>query len=413
MMVTLMVIHKVMVVTMAITDIQIRHAKPKSKQYKLSAGLGLYLIVAPNGGKWWRVRYRFGGKQKELSVGIYPETSLKVASLKRDEIRVMVSDGLDPLHERKIDKISKRTSSDNSFEHVSREWHDKFSANWSESHSSRTLVRLEQNVFPWLGTKNINDITALELLAVLRRVESRGALETAHRVNQICGQVFRYGIATGRAERDPSADLKGALPPAKMKHHASITDPKAIAGLIRSIQDYSGTIITATALKLAPLVFVRPGELRQAEWLEIDLEAAEWRIPAEKMKMRVVHIVPLSNQAIAILRDIKPLTGRGKYVFPSNRTVTRPMSDNTINAALRRIGYTKDEMTAHGFRSMASTLLNEQGWNGDAIERQLAHSEGNGVRAAYNYAQYLPERIKMMQAWADYLDGLARGADAT
>ncbi|PHS69207.1 MAG: integrase [Methylophaga sp.] len=396
---------------MALTDIQIRNAKPKEKQYKLSAGLGLYLIISPNGGKWWRVRYRFGGKQKEMSVGTYPEITLKAATLKRDEFRAIVSDGLDPLYERKMDKIHKRTISERSFEAVAREWHSKFSANWSESHSTRTLIRLEQNAFPWLGNKDINDITAPELLSVLRRVENRGALETAHRVNQICGQVFRYAIATGRAERDPAADLKGALPPTRVQHHASITEPVKIGALMRAIKDFSGTTITATALKLSPLIFVRPGELRQAEWSEIDLDNAEWRLPPEKMKMRVVHIVPLSKQAIAVLKNIEPVTGRDKYVFPSNRTKTRPMSNNTVNAALRRMGYTKEEMTAHGFRSMASTILNEQGWNRDAIERQLAHGEKNGVRAAYNYAQYLPERKKMMQSWADYLDGLASGAD--
>ncbi len=248
-------------------------------------------------------------------------------------------------------------------------------------------------------------------MATLRRVESRGALETAHRINQLCGQVFRYAIATGRAERNPSADLRGALPPAKAKHYPSITEPDKVGALMRAINGYSGSIITATALKLAPLVFARPGELRQAEWSEFDLDNAEWRIPAEKMKMRVVHIVPLSRQAIEIIKDIQPLTGRDKYLFPSNRTKTRPMSNNTINGALRRLGYTKEQMTAHGFRSMASTLLNEQGWNRDAIERQLAHSEKDGVRAAYNYAQHLPERKKMMQSWSDYLDGLAGGAD--
>jgi integrase len=265
-------------------------------------------------------------------------------------------------------------------------------------------------VFPWLGKRHINEITAPELLTVLRRVENRGALETAHRINQICGQVFRYAIATGRAERDISADLKGALPPTRVKHHASITEPKQVGELMRAINSYSGSFTTAIALKLSAILFVRPGELRQAEWSEIDFENKEWRIPAEKMKMRELHIVPLCKQAISLLEELRPLTGRAKYLFPSVRTDTRPMSNNTINASLRRLGYTKEQMTAHGFRSMASTILNEQGWNRDAIERQLAHSEKDGVRAAYNYAQYLPERKKMMQAWADYLDGIAQGA---
>jgi len=404
---------------MPLSDIKVKSLKAgikpdgtaTSKSYKVTDERGLYLEVTPKGGKRWRFKYRFGGKEKLLSLGLYPDVSLKQARERREDHRKHVANGIDPSYLRKAEKQS--TGDHNSFEAVAREWHSKFSATWSESHSSRTIIRLEQNVFPWLGNKNINEITAPELLTALRRVESRGALETAHRVNQICGQVFRYGIATGRAERDPAADLKGALPPTKVKHHPSITEPVKVGALMRAIQDFTGTIVTATALKLSPLVFVRPGELRQAEWSEINLENAEWRIPPEKMKMRVVHIVPLSSQAINVLKDIQPLTGRDKYVFPSNRTNTRPMSDNTVNAALRRMGYTKDEMTAHGFRSMASTILNEQGWNRDAIERQLAHGEKDGVRAAYNYAQHLPERKKMMQSWADYLDDLASDSSKT
>ena len=409
--VTLMGTFKVLVGTMALTDMKIRNAKPEAKQYKLSAGLGLYLVISPKGGKWWRIRYRFGGKQKELSLGTYPTTTLKSAVLKRDEIRAMVADDIDPAVERKTEKLYKHAASENSFKAVADEWFTKFSSEWSEQHKQRTIGRLRNDVYPWLGSKVINTVTAPELLMVLRRMESRGAIDSAHRVRQICSQILRYAIATGRAERDPAADLVGALPPAKKTHFASITEPKAIGELMRAIQGYQGSYITACALRLTPYVFVRPGELRQAEWNDIDLENAEWRIPAERMKMKVLHIIPLSKQALAIFEDIKPLTGRGKYVFPSNRTLTRPMSNNTINASLRRLGYTKEEMTAHGFRSMASTILNEQGWNRDAIERQLAHSEKNGVRAAYNYAQYLPERKEMMQAWADYLDGLAHGAD--
>ncbi|WP_337955127.1 tyrosine-type recombinase/integrase [Methylophaga sp.] len=408
--VTLMVTLKVQVVTMALTDIQIRNAKPEAKQYKLSAGLGLYLIVSPKGGKWWRFRYRFGGKQKELSLGTYPTTTLKSATLKRDEMRKMIADDIDPAVERKTEKLYQHAASENSFQAVADEWFSKFSTEWSEQHKQRTIGRLKNDVYPWLGEKVINNVTAPELLMVLRRMESRGAIDSAHRVRQICSQIIRYAIATGRAERDPAADLVGALPPSKKTHFASITEPKAIGELMRALQNYQGSFITACALRLTPYVFVRPGELRQAEWNDIDLDNAEWRIPAERMKMKVLHIIPLSRQALAILREIQPLTGKGKYVFPSNRTTTRPMSNNTINASLRRLGYTKEEMTAHGFRSMASTILNEQGWNPDAIERQLAHSEKNGVRAAYNYAQYLPERKKMMQSWADYLDGLASGA---
>lgn len=402
---------------MALSDIKARNAKPcikpdgthTNKRYRITDEKGLYLEVAPSGGKWWRFKYRFEGKEKRLSLGVYPDISLKEARQKRDEFRKQVANGIDPSDTRKTEKITEAGLE--SFEYVAREWHNKFSNNWTEGHAARTLTRIENDVFPWLGKRNINEIVAPELLTVLRRVENRGALETAHRINQICGQVFRYAIATGKAERDISADLKGALPPTRVKHHASITEPKQVGELMRAINSYSGAFITAIALKLSPLLFVRPGELRQAEWSEIDFENGEWRIPAEKMKMRELHIVPLSKQVILLLNELKPLTGNGKYLFPSIRTITRPMSNNTINAALRRLGYTKEQMTAHGFRSMASTILNEQGWNRDAIERQLAHSEKDGVRAAYNYAQYLPERKKMMQAWADYLEGLALGAD--
>ena len=259
-------------------------------------------------------------------------------------------------------------------------------------------------IFPWLGNSPIKNITAPELLTALRRIEAKGSIDTAHRAKQNCGQIFRYAIATGRAERDPSGDLRGAIPPASGKHMATITDPKEIAGLLRSIDDYRGSIVTRCALRLAPLVFVRPGELRHAEWGEISFETAEWRIPAEKMKAGVLHIVPLSRQSLDVLQEIQPLTGHGKYVFPSPRTDSRPMSNNAILSALRRMGYAKEEMSGHGFRSMASTLLNEQGWNRDAIERQLAHAERNSVRAAYNYAEFMPERKEMMQAWADYLE---------
>jgi len=398
---------------MALTDIKIKGLKAgikidgtlTDKTYKVSDEKGLYIEVTNKGSKRWRFKYRFEGKEKLLSVGLYPEVSLKDARNERDEMRKLLAKGIDPSATRKASK--KSATLDNTFEFIAIEWHEKFSANWSLNHSEKTIRRLEQKVFPWLGNRAIEDITAPDLLHILRRIENSGTLETAHRVHQICGQIFRYAIATGRAERDISSDLKGALPPAKVKHHPSITDPKKIGELLRAISTYSGVMHTAIALKLAPLVFVRPGELRNAEWNEFDLDKAEWRIPAHKMKMKTLHIVPLSQQALNLLNELYPLTGKSQYLFPSERSTKRPMSDNTLNAALRRLGYTKDEMTTHGFRSMASTLLNEQGWNRDAIERQLAHSERNGVRAAYNYAEHLPERIKMMQAWADYLDGLA------
>nr|WP_291514967.1 site-specific integrase [Abyssibacter sp.] len=279
------------------------------------------------------------------------------------------------------------------------------------SHSSKIIRRLEANIFPWIGREPINALTAAAMLATLRRIESRGRVETAHRTMQNCSQIFRYAVATGRAERDPTQDLRGALPPTKQTHFASVREPKEVAALLRAIDGFTGTFTVKTALQLAPLVFVRPGELRGARWAEIDLDAAEWRIPAERMKKRAPHVVPLSEQAVAILRELEPLTGRGELVFPGVRDRKKSISENTINAALRRLGYDRQQMTGHGFRSIASTLLNEQGWNRDAIERQLAHAERDSVRAAYNYAEHLGERRKMMQAWSDYLDGLKRGAD--
>ncbi|MCU7796489.1 MAG: tyrosine-type recombinase/integrase [Candidatus Thiodiazotropha sp. (ex Myrtea spinifera)] len=394
---------------MPLTDSAIRNAKPKEKNYKLTDGGGLYLLVTTKGGKWWRLDYRFNGKRKTLSMGVYPDVSLKSARDRRAGAKTQLADGIDPGEIRKATKASQ--SDADGFEAVAREWWGKHEPTWSKTHSSRIIQRLEKDVFPWIGNRSIGEISAPELLTVLRRIESRGALETAHRIHQSCGQIFRYAVATGRAQRDPSADLKGALPPTRQKHHASITDPKKIGELLRVIDGYEGSLVTRCALQLASLTFVRPGELRHAEWAEIDLDKKEWRIPPEKMKMRTLHIVPLSTQALTVLNEIKPLTGRGKYVFPGVRTNRRPMSENTVNAALRRMGYTKEEMTGHGFRSMASTLLNEQGWHRDAIERQLAHAERNSVRAAYNYAEHLPERIKMMQWWADYLDKLKAGAE--
>ncbi|MGA9820507.1 MAG: tyrosine-type recombinase/integrase, partial [Desulfobaccales bacterium] len=384
-----------------LTDTKVRTTRPTEKPQKLFDGRGLFLLVTPTGGRLWRFKYRFGGSEKLLSIGTYPETSLAEARQRRDQSSALLANGIDPSETKKAQKTAGNRETE-TFEIIGREWHAKFSPSWATSHANATIRRLELFIFPWLGARPVITITAPELLAALRRIEAKGALETAHRVKQVCGQVFRYAIATGRAERDPSGDLRGAIPPASGKHMATITDPKEIAGLLRSIDDYRGGIVTRCALQLAPLVFVRPGELRQAEWSEFNLETAEWRIPAEKMKAGTVHIIPLSRQAIDILREIHPLTGHGRYVFPSPRTDSRPMSSNAILSALRRMGYAKDEMSGHGFRSMASTLLNEQGWNRDAIERQLAHAERNSARAAYNYAEFMPERKKMMQAWADY-----------
>jgi integrase len=402
---------------MPLTDVKIRSAKRREKSYKLGDSGGLYLEVSTAGGKYWRWKYRFGRKEKRLAFGVYPDVSLKAAREKRDSARQQLANGIDPGEARKAEKVAQGGAE--SFEAIAREWHAKFSPGWEPSYGDRILRRLEVDIFPWIGKRPIAEIKAPELLAVLRRIESRGAQETAHRAKENCGQVFRYAVATGRAERDPTGDLRGALPPPKEKHHASIIEPKKIGPLLRAIDAYEGYFVTKCALRLAPLVFVRPGELRQAQWPEFDLEKYEWRIPAERMKMRQQHIVPLARQAVEILVELEPLTNRvflsrpdtPRFVFPSARTGERPMSENAILAALRRMGYTKEEMTGHGFRSMASTLLHEQGWNHQAIERQLAHAERNAVSAAYNFAEHLPERRKMMQAWADYLDGLKAGAE--
>lgn len=390
-----------------LTDTSIKNAKPGEKARKLSDEKGLVLLVNPNGSKWWRFRYRFDGKEKMLGFGVYPEVTLKEAREKRDEARKILRNGIDPSQAKKAQKAS--DSGADSFETIAREWFAKFSPTWTPSHGDRILRRLERDIFPWIGKRPIGEIKAPELLTVLRRIEERGAVETAHRASQNCGQVFRYAVATGRAERDPTGDLRGSIPPTKQKHHASITDPREIGALLRAIDAYEGGLIVRCALRLAPLVFVRPGELRKAQWSEINWDKSEWVIPAERMKMREKHIVALSRQSLEILRELQPLTGDGKYLFPSPRTSDRPMSDNAILSALRRMGYTGDQMTGHGFRSMASTLLNEQGWHRDAIERQLAHAERDSIRAAYNYAEHMPERRRMMQSWADYLGELRKG----
>ncbi|BDD88647.1 tyrosine-type recombinase/integrase [Desulfofustis limnaeus] len=393
---------------MPLTDTAIRNAKPQSRQYKLTDEKGMYLLVNQVG-KYFRLDYRYAGKRKTLALGVYPDVKLAEAREKRDEARKMIASGIDPGQTRKIEKFIQVAKTENNFEAIAREWHGKFSSNWARSHATKIIRRLELYIFPYLGARPISEIAPPELLGVLRRVESQGILETAHRAQQNCGQIFRYAIATGRAERDPSADLRGALTPAKHGRMATIIEPKKIGELLRAIDGYQGTPVARCALKLAPLVFVRPGELRHAEWSEIDLDNAEWRIPAIKMKMKDPHIVPLSRQSVEVLHEILPITRGGRYVFPSIRTNSRPMSENTVLAALRRMGFEKEEMSGHGFRAMASTVLHEQGWRSDVIERQLAHAERNSIKAAYNHAQHLPERRKMMQAWADYLDTLKKG----
>jgi integrase len=393
-----------------LSKLLIDKTKPQAKSVRLSDGRGMYLEISPAGGKWWRFKYRFAGKERRISLGVYPDVPLAAAREKREEARRQVAAGIDPGEQRKAAKVAQVESTENTFEAIAREWFGMFSTRWVKGHADKIIRRLELNVFPWLGPRPIKAITAPELLAVLRRVESRGANETAHRAHQVCGRVFRYAIATGRAERDPSRDLSGALAPIQERHFASITEPLAVGELLRAIDAYKGAFVTRCALRLAPLVFVRPGELRAAQWAEFDFDKSEWRIPASRMKARVQHIVPLSTQAVAILRELQPLTGRFPFAFPSVRSRFRAMSENAVTGALRRMGYTGQDMTGHGFRSMASTLLNEQGWNRDAIERQLAHGERDAVRAAYNYAEHLPERRRMMQAWSDYLEKLKNGS---
>lgn len=392
---------------MALTDTAIRKAKPTDKTQRLADGGGMYLELSPSGGKWWRLKYRFGGKEKRLSLGTYPDTSLADARGKREAARKLLAAGVDPGEHRKATDAAGKDRAANSFEVVAREWFAKQSPSWVPSHADKILLRLENDIFPWLGKRPVAAVTAKELLAVVSRIADRGAIESAHRALQNCGQVFRYAIVTGRTERNPAADLRGALPPVKQTHLAAITDPNKVGGLLRAMDAYAGSFVTKCALRFAPLVFVRPGELRQAEWAEFDLDNAEWNIPAEKMKMREPHLVPLSDQAVAILRELHALTGNSRYVFPGARSHKRPMSNNAVLAALRRMGFDKDEMSGHGFRAMARTILDETlHFRPDYIEHQLAHAVRDPNGRAYNRTAHLAERRKMMQAWADYLDTL-------
>ena len=392
-----------------LTPSAVQNAKPKAKPYKLADERGMFLLVQPNGSKWFRWKYRRPGTQKEnlLSLGVYPDVSLKRAREKRDDARKLLADGIDPGAKRQAE----RAAGADTFEAVAREWFAKFSPNWAKSHADKIIRRLEKNVFPWIGAQRVANITAPDLLRALRRVEARGAIETAHRVHQNCGQVFRYAVATGRASADPSPALRGSLTPWKPEHYASITEPDKVGELLRAIDGYSGSPVTRAALLLSPLTFVRPGELRKAEWTEFDLDAAQWDVPAERMKLRLPHVVPLSKQAIAILRDLYPLTGSGRYVFPGVRSRKVPMSDAALNSALRRMGFDKSTMTAHGFRAMARTILDERlGFRVDYIEHQLAHAVRDPNGRAYNRTAHLPERKKMMQAWASYLDSLRKAS---
>ncbi len=409
---------------MPLTDTTIKNAKPTpDKAYKLPDGKGMYLLVNPNGSKYFRLKYRFAGKEKVLALGVYPDTTLKQARDKRDQAKKQLADGIDPAITKKEAKTAQRVTTENekrlnaglpvldSFEFVALEWYDKRMLSKSESHQKRTLGLLKRDIFPWLGNRPIASIKAPELLEALQRIENRNAIETAHRALQTSGQVFRYAEATGRVDRDISQALKGALSIANGGHFASMTDPQQVAPLLRAIDGYSGSYVVKSALQLAPLFFVRPSELRCAEWDHINLEAKEWRYLVTKTN--TPHIVPLSSQAINILTNLKPLTGNGRFVFPSARTPngSRAMSDMALLAALRRMGFDKSEMTIHGFRAMARTILDEVlGFRPDFIEHQLAHAVRDPNGRAYNRTAHLPERIKMMQAWADYLDSLKNGA---
>jgi len=398
-----------------LTELAIKKAKPTDKLGRMSDGGGMYLLIHTNGGKYWRMDYRLAGKRKTLAIGVYPDIGLADARERREQARKLIANCVDPVGVKHAQAASIVANTENSFEVIAREWFVRHAPNWKENHSSKIIARLEKDVFPWIGNRPIADIAAPALLAAIRKIEARGALETAHRALACCGQVFRYAVATGRAERDPTGDLRGALPPVKKeKHFAAITDTKKVGELLRDIEGYQGSYIVKGAFKLSPLLFVRPGELRKMEWTELDLDKAEWIIPADKMKMGVTHIVPLAKQAVAVLREMLPLTGRSKYVFHGERDHDRPMSDNAIRSALRRMGWANDEMTPHGFRAMASTILDNMGYKQEWLERQLAHEEPNKIKAAYKreaWRMYLPERTAMMQAWADYLDKLKAGAE--
>ena len=395
---------------MALTDTAIRKVKAGDKPEKLSDEKGLFLLIHPNGSKYWRMKYRYGGKEKMLAFGVYPEVGLKDARERRDEARKLLSNDIDPALNRKVQKAAKAERAANSFEAVAREWFAKHSPGWADGHADKIIRRLEKDVFPWIGGRPIAEIEPPELLHVLRRIETRGALDTAHRAHQNCGQVFRYAVQTGRASRDPSADLRGALPPAKHENFASITEPAKVAELLRAIDAFRGTLVVRSALLLAPLLFVRPGELRKAEWSGFDLDRAEWRYMVTKTKTE--HLVPLASQAVAILRELQALTGDRRYVFPG-RDPQKPMSEAAVNAALRRMGYdTKTEITGHGFRAMARTILHEElHFKPEVIEHQLAHKVPDALGTAYNRTKFIKERKAMMQAWADYLDKLKAGAE--
>ena len=393
---------------MPLTELQIKSVKPGPKTQKLFDGGGLFLEVTPKGSKRWRLKYRYGGLEKLISLGIYPEVKLKEARSRRDDARKLLGNGVNPSEHRKAKKVALSNSNANGFEVISLEWMAKQSTIWTPGHAKTVANRLKSNVFPFIGKQAVEAITPTDLLKILQKIEERDAFETAHRVRGVLGQVFRYAIATGRVSSDPSRGLRGALSPVKKKHLPAVTEPDEVASLLRIIDGHRGSPVVMAALHLAPLVFVRPGELRQAEWNDIDFESAEWRFVVSKTGIQ--HIVPLASQSIRILKELQPLTGEGRYVFPSARTADRPMSDNAILAAMRSLGIPKEQMCGHGFRAMARTILDEAlEFPPHLIEHQLAHSVKDALGRAYNRTKHLPERKRMMQQWADYLDELKEG----
>ena len=391
---------------MSLSDLKIKAAKPTERDYKLADEKGLYLLVKTNGGKYWRLKYRIDGKEKLMALGVYPDTSLALARSKRDEARALLANGIDPMGNKHAVKAAQQAASTNSFEIVANEWLSKRGKK-SEGNDARLHNLLHRDLFPWLGSRPIDEITPFELLQVLRRIEERGAVEAAHRAKQYAGLIYRYAVATGRVERDISADLSGALKTTTTKHFASITNPKEVSKLLIAIDQYTGTPVVHAALKLSPLFFCRPGELRHLEWSEVNWEESHIEIPGHKMKMGQPHIIPLCRQAIEILKELQPITARSLYIFPSARGASRPLSENGVRTALRNIGYTNEQMTPHGFRAMARTLLDEVlevpvEW----IEQQLAHSVKDANGRAYNRTKHLKQRKEMMQRWGDYLDNL-------
>jgi len=390
---------------MALTNTAAKSAKPRDKQWKLSDSGGLYLLIHPNGSKYWRLKYRYQGKEKTLALGVYPDISIAEAREKRDTAKAILRDGNDPSVIRKQKKRIARINSENNFEAVARDWFEQQENVWSEGHTDRVIKSLEQDVFPVIGYRPINELSPPDILEVVRKVESRDALDVAGRILQRCNAIFRYAVQTGRAQLNPASELKGVLKTRKVEHRAAITRAE-LPKLLKDVSSYNGYLITKLALKLLMLTFVRPGELRFARWVEFDLKHNVWRIPGERMKMKTEHLVPLSRQAINILEELKPISGHYDLLFPGERSRAKPISENTMTYALYRMGY-KSRATAHGFRTTASSILNEEGFNPDAIERQLSHLERNQVRGAYTqHAEYLKDRAKMMQWWADYLDQL-------